>query len=552
MGHSGDERITGSVARELCQRENIKAFLDGSISALGSQYVISLDAINCATGESLTRDQVTASSKENVLSALSQVSTRLRSRLGESLASIQKFDKPAQQVTTTSLDALKAYSLASPLSDQRQDLQAIPLYERAIQLDPNFATAYSGLAEIYSNEGEEQKSIEYMRKAYALRDRVSDRERFALDSDYHWMVTGDLDKEIANDEMYHQTYPREDQAVNDLALDYCFFRGQFEKGIQFGNETLGLDPHARGAYGAITCGYLGLNRPDEARSILEPAITKNPDSGNIRFSLFWVSSALGDEAGAERQLQWASGKFAGAGLLSFASGRFAALGKIAKARQLSSESQELYANNNFKESVAADLANLAFSEAVVGNETAARQQAAKSQTLSRSRSNLPTAALALALIGDSNAASTLLTDLRRRYPADYQVNSALGPCADALSLSARGNTTAALQALQPAARYEFGPAFGFIPLYVRGLVYLRAHQAKEASAEFQKIVDHRSLGASMPVYPLAYIGLARSSSLLGDSAKARSAYQDFLALWKDADPDTPMLKQAKAEYEKLQ
>ena len=208
MGHSGDERITGSVARELCQWENIKAVLNGSISALGSQYVVSLDAINCATGESLTRDQVTASSKENVLSALSQVSTRLRSRLGESLASIQKFDKPAQQVTTTSLDALKAYSLATPLSDQGQDLQAIPLYERAIQLDPNFATAYSGLAEIYSNEGEEQKSIEYMRKAYALRDRVSDRERFALDSDYHWMVTGDLDKEIANDEMYHQTWPK--------------------------------------------------------------------------------------------------------------------------------------------------------------------------------------------------------------------------------------------------------------------------------------------------------------------------------------------------------
>jgi len=547
MGHSPDERVTGATARELCQRENIKAVLNGSISALGSQYVVSLDALNCSTGESLTRDQVTASGKENVLSALSQAATRLRGKLGESLSSIQKFDKPVQEVTTTSLDALKAYSQAWALNN----LQAIPFYERAIQLDPNFAMAHSGLAMIYGNEGEEQRSIENMTKAYALRDRVSDRERFILDSNYHWMVSGDLDKEIANDELFHQTYPREEGPLNDLGIAYCLWRGQFEKGIQFGNEALRLNPHARGAYSAITCGYLGLNRPDEAKSILEPAIANDSESPYIRFPLFWVYAALGDEAGVERELQWASSRFAGAGTLSFASDHFANLGKMVRARQLSAASQELYRNNNFKESIAGTAAFLALSEAAVGNIPAVRQQVAASQALSHSRVNLPTAALALALAGDFTSAASLIADLRRRYPSDFQVNGVFGPSTEALVLASRGNTAAALQALQPAVPYELGPIFSFVPLYVRGLVYLRARQGNEAAAEFQKILDHRSLGASIPLYALSYVGLARSRALSGDTAKARTAYQDFFALWKDADPDIPILKQAKTEYAKL-
>ena len=548
MGHSPDERVTGATARELCQRENIKVVLNGSISALGTQYVLSLDAVNCRTGEPLTRDQVAAIGKEKVLSALSQTATRLRGKLGESLASIQKFDKPIEEVTTTSLDALKAFSQAESFNG----IQAIPLYERAIQLDPNFSAAYQGLAGVYANNNEEQRSIEYMKKAYALRDRVSDREKFDLDSDYQWMVTGDLDKEIQNSELYHQAYPREDTPVNNLAVDYCWFLGQFEKGVQFGMEALRLNAHASGSYGATTCGYLGLNRPDEAKTFLESAFANDSENAGIHFNLYLTYAALGDDAGAERQLQRASGRFEAAGLLWVASARYAHVGKITKARELTAKSQGIFKSNNFLGSSAGAAAYLAFIEAAVGNTAAAHQQVAASQTLSRTRVNLPMAALALALAGDVIGAETISSDLKRRYPSDFQVNGIYGPSVEGLLQSLRGNTAAAIQALQPAARFDLGLSFGFVPVYVRGVVYLRGRQGKEAAAEFQRILAQRALGATSPLYSLSYVGLARACSLTGDTGKARSAYQDFFALWKDADPDIPILKEAKAEYAKLQ
>jgi tetratricopeptide (TPR) repeat protein len=539
MGHPADEHVTGQVARELCERESIKAALNGSISALGTQYVISLDAVNCHSGDSLTRDQVTASSKEKVLSALSEAATRLRSNLGESLASIQKFDRPIQEATTTSLEALKAYSQASELNDRGRDLEAIPLYERAIQLDPNFASGYGGLATVYANGSEEERSIEYMKKAYALRDRVSDRERFELNANYHWIVTGDLDKEIANDELAHQSYPRDDRSTNDLAVNYCLWQGQFEKGLQLARETLRLNPHGRGSHAALTCGYLGLNRPDEARTVLEDAVKNDPENSNIRFSLYWVYTALGDAAGVERQVQWASGKFTGAGIVQVASANAAAYGRIQKARGLSGQAQEILRTNNFKESEAAAVASQALIEAQVGDFAEARKGAAISQALARTRANLSTVALTLAFATDWNAAGKLVDDLKRRYPADFQVNGVVAPCAESLIRSGHGNTEAALQVLQPTVRYELGPAFGFTPLYIRGLIYLRARQGKEAAAEFQKILEYRFLGAPFPLYVLSHLGLARSWSMAGDTAKARTEYQNFLALWKDADPTSP-------------
>jgi serine/threonine protein kinase/tetratricopeptide (TPR) repeat protein len=552
MGHSPDDRLTGAAARELCERENIKAVLNGSISALGTQYVLSLDAINCHTGDSLTRDQVTADSKERVLPALSEAATRLRGKLGESLASIERFDKPIQEVTTTSLEALKAYSQADELNNIGRDLQSVSLYERAIQLDPKFAAAYTGLASVYANNNDERRSVEYMTKAYALRNRVSDRERLILDSDYHWMVTGDLDKEIQNDELFHQTYPRDDGPLNDLAVNYSVFLGQFEKGIQCANEALKINPHSRGTYGALTWGYLGLNRPDEPRAILEKVLLNDPDNPAVRWSTYLVNVALGDDAGAQRQLKWASGKFVGAGLLDLASLGYVHIGQIRKARDLSTQAQELYQSNKFYESKAGSIALRGMNEAVIGNLAAARQQVEASLVLSRTRANLPLVALVLALVGDYSETEKLLDDLKRRYPSDYLVNSVFGPSAEALVQSRRGNTAAAIQTLQPAIRYDFAPAFGFIPAYVRGLVYLYARQGKEAAAEFQNILDHRFMGSALPLYALSHVGLARSWLLGGDSTKARAAYQDFFALWKDADPDIPILKQAKAEYAKLQ
>jgi serine/threonine protein kinase/tetratricopeptide (TPR) repeat protein len=552
MGRSTDERVTGALARELCERENIKAVLNGSISALGTEYILSLDALNCRTGDSLARDQVTASSKEKVLPALGEAATRLRSKLGESLASIQKFDKPIQEATTSSLEALKAYSQAKALNDIGQDFQAIPLYERAIQLDPNFASAYGGLASVYANEGEEQRSIEYMKKAYALRDRVSEQERYELDSDYHWMVTGDLEKEMEIEELFRQTYPREDAPVNNLAVNNCVFLGKFEKGIQLANEALRLNPNAKGSYNALTYGYLGLNRADEAKKILERVPTNDPENPPLPWARYSVYSALGDEASAQHIIQWASGKFLGAGVLGSASGRAASLGKMEKSREFSDQALQIYKSNNFKESASGIAAFEALTEAAVGNVAAAHKQVAASEALSRTRTNLPPGAVALALAGDFSGAGILVDDLKRRYPSDFQVNGVFVPSAQSLLLSSRGNTAAAIQALQPAARYELAPGFGFVPAYVRGMVYLRDHQGKEAAAEFQKILDHRALGAAAPLYSLSYLGLGRAETLTGNTAKARAAYQDFFALWKDADPDIPILKQAKAEYAKLQ
>jgi serine/threonine protein kinase/Tfp pilus assembly protein PilF len=553
MGRSPTERVTGEVAREICERENIKAALNGSISALGSQYVISLDALNCRTGDSLARSQFTAENKEKVLFALGQAATQLRSNLGESLASIQKFDRPIQEATTSSLEALKVYSQAVQIDDSGQALAALPLYEPAVELDPNFAVAYARLAAIYANQGEEARSIEYEKKAYALRERVSDLERFTLDTNYHWMVTGNLDKEMDVEQLFRQAYPRQEEPVNNLAVNYCLSLGQFQKGIQLGYETLKINPHSKGGYLGVAFGFLGLNRVDEAKIFLEKALTSDPDQITIRWSLYRVYSALEDDAGAQRQIQWASGSLLGAGLIGFeVAGRAAQLGKFKNVEQFSAQAVRIFSSNNFKDTAAGAIAYLAFLEAAVGNFAAARQQAATSLALSRTRTNLPVVAETLAFLDDASAAQKIINDLKENYPSDSLVNGVSVPSAEALLQSSHGNTAAALQALEPATRYEMAPAFGFLPVYVRGLTYLRAHQGREAAAEFQRILDHRALGAVLPLYALSYVGLARASLLSGDKAKARTAYQDFFALWKDADPDVPILLAAKSEYAKLQ
>jgi eukaryotic-like serine/threonine-protein kinase len=551
MGRSPDERVTGATARELCERENIKASLNGSISALGTQYVISLDALNCRTGDALAREQVTADSKEKVLSALSAGATRLRSKLGESLASIQKFDKPIQDVTTSSLEALKAFSQGSQLDDAGQDLQAIPFYERATELDPNFAAAYGNLAGTYANQSEEERAVEYEKKAYALRDRVSDRERFTIDTNYHWMVTGDLDKEMEVEELFRQAYPREENPVNNLAVNYSIFLSQFDKGIGFANETLRINPRSKGGYTALVAGYLGLNRPDEAKILMESALASDPDHPAIRGNLIFIYSALGDEAGVARQIQWASGKLEGASILPFAAGRAAYLGKIRRSRELIEQAVQIFKSNSYKDSAASATSSQAITEAAVGNFRAVRQLAAASKLLSNTRTNLLPLTVALAFADDSSGARRLIDDLRRRYPSDLGVTGVFVPSAEALLQSSRGDTSAAIRSLEPAGRYGLGVVWGFLPIYVRGTVYLRGKQGKEAAAEFQRILDQRAFGATFPFYPLAYVGLARAFSLTGDTAKARAAYQDFFALWKDADPDVPILIQAKAEYAKL-
>jgi tetratricopeptide (TPR) repeat protein len=555
MGRPADEHVTGVVAREICERENIKAALNGSIAALGSQYVISLDAVNCRTGDSLAREQVTADSKEKVLPALGPAALRLRGQLGESLASIQKFDKPVEEATTPSLEALKAFTQGNEVDNSGEEMKAVPLYQRAIELDPNFAAAYSNLAGIYSNYGEVQRSIEYENQAFALRDRVSEREKFGITSVYDWVVTGDLDKEMATEELWRQTYPRDANPSNNLAVTYCFSLGQFEKAIAMGNENLRVSSHSIGGYGAVACGYLGLNRVDEAKTFLEASLPSNPEVPYIHFHLYAVYAILGDQSGMQRELQWATreGNVQGAGLLVYAAGaRALNQGKLMKVRELSLQAVQVARDNNLKDTAAGFIATQALTEAQVGNFAQALERAAASMSLSRTRRNLPAIAVALALAGDSRQTRNIIDELRQRYPSDTAVSSIYIPCAVAVLESNQANAGKGIEILKTSSRLELGVDFGFWPIYIRGLAYLREKKGQEAAAEFQKILNQRSWGAVVPTYSLSYVGLARAHALTGDTAKSRKAYQDFFALWRDADPDIPILKQAKAEYAKLQ
>jgi serine/threonine protein kinase len=551
MGLSADQRVTGKVARDLCERENLKAVLNGEISALGSQYVISIDALNCATGDVIARYQASANSKERVLSAMSEVATKLRGGLGESLASIQKFDKPLHEVTTSSLDALKSYSQAEAMNDSGADLQSIPSYERAIQLDPNFALAYAELATIYANNNNEDRAVEYMKKAYALRDRVSDRERFQLESYYHWMVTGDVDKELENDRLFSEAFPRAPTPVNDRANTYCFYLADYPKALELSNVLLGLDPHSIGLYPTTACAYLGLNRPEELKSIIEAALLREPENTNIRASATWTYAALSDEEGVQRQLAWGQGKPNAPEFALFAAELYETVGKIRLARQKFEEAVHIFLTQGSKSGAAGARALLAVDEANVGNLSSARQEVAISLLLSSNRDAVSTGAEALALAGDFDGARKFFDDLSRRFPADYRIIGT-GPPTYALIAAARGKSVEALRFLDQPNRFVAGRTFGFVPLYIRGLAYLRLRDAKRAEVEFQRIVDQRGFAKLTAVCSLAHLGLARAYVLDGETAKARTAYQDFLALWKDADPDAPILKQAKYEYAKLQ
>ena len=553
MGRAADERVTGAVAREICERENIKAALNGSIALLGSQYVISLDAVNCHNGDSLAREQVTAEAKEKVLPALGTAASRLRSKLGESLASIQQFDKPVDQVTTSSLDALKAFSQGREVFDSGQQDKAIPFFERALESDPNFARALAELAAIYANAGEEKRSVEYETRAYALRDRVSEREKLAITRAYHWMVTGQMDKEMEAEEAWRQAYPRDADPVNDLAFNYTMGLGQFDKGTEEGNNAIRISPHVLAGFDAVALGYLAQNRPDEAKAVLTTGLRNNPDGQSLHYDLFGVAAALGDQDGMQHELQWAEGKGVGGFLLGFAAaGRAGTLGEIKKSRDFFAEALQIARDNNYKDTAAGFLASQALLEALVGNFSPARQRAADSTMLSRTRTNLPAMAVALALAGDRKQSQNIVEELRRRYPLDTIANNVYIPCALALLQSQDGEPGKAVETLRTASHYELGTNYGFLPIYIRGLVYLEAKRGHEATAEFQRVLGYRALGAMAPAYALSHVGLGRAYALQGDTAKARAAYQDFFALWKDADPDIPILKQAKAEYAKLQ
>jgi len=553
MGRSPDERMVPPVAREVCQRQNVKAMMAGKIAPLGSHYVISLDAINCLTGESLAGAQLEAASKEEVLRTLGKGASDLRGKLGESLGSIRKFDVPIEQATTTSLEALKAYALANRERARGTETQAIPLFQRSIELDPNFAMAYGRLGTTYSNLGQHELAIENTKKAFELRDRVSEPERFYLASHYYEFVTGELEKTIQTYQLWKQTYPRDWTPWNNLAVTYNQF-GMYDKAIGEAQEAVRLEPNHVFPYSNLAAAYLGLNRFEEAKTICEQQTAKGSHDPFTHVLLYFIAFIQGDATGMQRQAEWSKGKPSEDFMLANQAGAAAFSGKLQKARELYRQSVELSQRRNFKEPAGFSAAMEALTEAEFGNSRQARERVAAALALAPRAVAVQTiAAQALALSGSARQAQALADDLSKHFPQSTVVNAVSVPVIRASVEIERGNPTAAIELLQAAKPYELGGTLfvSFVSSYVRGQAYLRARAGGEAAVEFQKILDHRGVNAVSPFNPLAQLGLARAHALAGDVAKSRKAYQDFFALWKDADPDIPILQQAKAEYAKL-
>ncbi len=553
MGRSPDERVSSAVAREICEREGIKAMLTGTIAGLGSHYVITLDALNPRTGDSLAREQVEAESKEQVLQAVSKAASRLRARLGESLNSIQKFDKPLEQATTSSLEALQAFGLGLAQRLKGSEADSVPLFKRAIELDPNFALAYANLGTAYNNLGAHELAVEDTKKAFELRERVSEREKFYISAHYYDTVTGEIDKAIETLELWKQTYPRDWIPHNNLVVAYVEI-GEYEKALPDARENVRLNPTIVAPYALLGFVYAGLNRFEEAKAIEEQALTQKLDSMLLHFGLYEIAFAQGDRAAMQRQVDWAAGKPQEYLFLFFRAQAVAFSGRLQQAREAFHRSVDLAEQGHLKEFAADIRAVEALTEAEFGNTRQAREGEASAFAIARSKGALPSAAVALALSGDVAKAQPLIDELTRKFPKDTLINSVWLPTARAALEINRNNPAKAIELLKAATPYDLGGgpnAANYLPIYVRGLAFLRARQGPEAAAQFQKILDHRGVDETSPLYALARLGLARAYALAGDTSKSRTAYQDFLALWKDADPDIPVLKEAKAEYARL-
>jgi serine/threonine protein kinase/tetratricopeptide (TPR) repeat protein len=557
MGRSPEQPVTGEVARDLCQRVGGKAVLAGSISSLANEYVIGLNAINCATGDTLVAEQARASGKGEVLKALDNCASALRTKLGESLSSVQKFATPIDEATTSSLEALKAYSQARRVTSAKGDVAGIPLNQRAVELDPNFASAYGSLAVSYANLGQPALASENANKAFELREHLSEREKYRISAFYYSFATGEIGKANQVYELWRQSYPRDNVPAGNLGNNHMWL-GQWEKALPEVQEALRLEPNS--IVGIINVAWvnLALNRTEEARSTLEQALARQLDGMYLHLGSYYVAFLRGDSETMQQQLAWAGGRPGEEDwLLTAQSDTEAYFGRLVKAREFSRRAVDSARRADAKETAALWQAYAALHEAEFGNSTAARQQAMTALGLMPGKDVRSLAALALARAGDGAQAQKLADGLNKEFPLNIILQGYWLPSIRAaIELNAK-NSAKALEGLQAASPYELGQSqpinLGMLyPVYLRGQSYLMARQGKEAAAEFQKIMDHRGIVLNYPLGALARIGLARAYAIEGDSAKARTTYLEFLNFWKDADPDIPILQQAKAEYARLQ
>jgi serine/threonine protein kinase/Flp pilus assembly protein TadD len=556
MGRQSGQRLTAEVARDLCQRVSGSAMLQGSIATLGNQYLVVLQATSCASGDSLAAEQVRVDSKELVLPALDKLAASLRGKLGESLGSIAKYATPIEQATTPSLAALQAYSEGVKAWQESSNEAAIPFYKRAIELDPNFAIAYAHLGQNYANLGIEDLAAENSTKAFQLRAQVSERERFYIDSAYYGNVTGELEKVVRALDQWRQVYPREAHPARELVLIYRVL-GQYDDALIQARQAVLLDPNTSVNYSDLLFTQLSLNRLDDAEATMKEMRARNMKP--TRSDQYIMAFLRGDSAGMQKILPNAPDSDLNSDLLGKQSATEAYFGRIHNARQLLRRALELDSTNK---EIGSDYAvgwllQSALQEVLLGYPQEAQSAATSALALAKGQETRILAALALALAGNPVRADSLVTELTKESPLGTLVNAYWAPSIRAAIQLDHNNPSAALKELEPALRYELGDVLDYYnaplyPVYFRGQAFLALHQGHEAAAEFQKFVDHPGVVKNYPLGALARLGLARAYVLQGDTVKAKAAYQNFLALWKDADPDVPVLVAAKSEYAKLQ
>lgn len=569
MGQKPDAKLTPEIARELCQRTGSAADLEGSIAQIGTQYLLTLKAINCENSESLASTEAQASDKNQVLDALGKTASDIRSKLGESLGTVKKFDAPLEQATTPSLEALKAFSAGRKAMYSMGDAEAIPLFKNALELDPKFALADALLGIAYNDIGEPSIGADYTRKAYELRERTSEPERYFISDRYHNKVTGNIEKAEQFCEIWIQAYPRAVDPRDNLAGAIYPVVGQYEKGAEEGREAVRLDPNSAVHYALLSFEYISLNRVDEAKATFARAFQRKMHYSLFPLGLYQIAFLQNDAAGMTQQVAQSRGvRGVEDELLDMEADTAAYSGRLGNARELSRRAMDAAEQAGEKEAAATYLATSGLREALFGNAAEARRRATLALAQSSGRDVQYAAALTFAYAGDDSKAQTLADNLAKKFPEDTIVQFNYLPALRAKFALSGGRTSEAITALEPAEPYELGgttdSAYGWdclYPAFVRGDAYLGARQGSKAAAEFQRILDHPGIVLMEPIGALAHLQIARAFAMEAASeqgtdadaarAKARAAYQDFLALWKNADPDIPLLKQAKAEYAKL-
>jgi eukaryotic-like serine/threonine-protein kinase len=553
MDRPPDERLTYEVAHEVCLRSNCKALLEGSISKVGTHYLIGLKAVNCQTGDTLASTQAEATDRDNVLRKLGEAGDALREKMGESLISVKRFNKPLDEVTTSSLDALQAYSIGRSMQALKGDGESVPYHQRAIALDPNFARAYASLGMAQYNLRETSAAGANFRKAFELRDRVSERERFYIEAAYYSFATGELEKANQVYKQWAQEYPADAAPRVNLALNYEVM-GEFDKAVEEARAAMEIAPTSVTGYANLIVAYLALDRVDEAKAIYDQAKQHNFDNEYLRELRYDIGFLQGDEAEMQQQVRSAADiPRAEAALLATQADTDAYYGRLKLAREAMHQAVAAGKREGSSESAALWLANGAYREGLFGNTSEARSFAGEALALSSGRDVRIATALSYVEAGEATQAQKLAEQLNADLPLDTTIQNYWLPSIRASIALHRGDAKQAITLLEAAKPYELGieNVSVMVPIYLRGMAYLRAGQGAEASAQFRKMLGHRGLAQNAPIAALTRLQLARALALSGDKAAARRAYQDFLSLWKQADSDQPPLKQAQAEYEKI-